>query len=245
MKQGEADAVVSAGNTGAIVASSILKLRTLPGITRPAIATVMPTQKKPFVLLDAGANTDCSADMLLQFAVMGSLFSQLILKCDNPVVGSMSVGTEENKGSEFTKEVFRLLSSSTLNFKGNIEGNDLFQGDIDVAVCDGFTGNVILKTSESVAHAVSVWIKDEFTRNLWRICGAAILTGAIKSMKNKMNPELYGGAPLLGVNGICIICHGNSSAQAIYNAIRVSAESVKFDLNRKISEAMEKLDNTK
>ena len=237
--------MLSAGNTGAVVAASTLKLRPLKGIQRPAIATVMPTPKKPFVLLDAGANTECSAELIVQFAVMGSVYSKLILHCDNPIVGSMSVGTEDNKGNEVTKEVFRLLSESHLNFKGNIEGHDLFEGEIDVAVCDGFTGNVILKTSESVGHAVSAWIKKEFTSNPLRILGAVFLSGAIRTMKQRMNPESYGGAPLLGVNGICIICHGVSSSTAIFHAIRVGAESVKLDLNRKINEELERLGDIK
>lgn len=241
VKKGDADAMLSAGNTGAVVASSILKLRTLKGIQRPAIAAVMPTPKKPFILIDAGANTNCSPNLLTQFAVMGSVYSKLILRSENPVVGSMSVGTEDNKGNEITKEVFRLLSKSPLNFKGNIEGHDLFEGEIDVAVCDGFTGNVILKTSESVAHAVGAWMKNEFTNSPVRMIGAGLLSGAIKAMKQRMNPENYGGAPLLGINGICIICHGVSSSKAIFHAIRVSAESVKLDLNRKISEEVERL----
>ncbi len=238
VKAGKADAMVSAGNSGAVVASATLKLRTLDGIARPAIATVMPTPIKPFVLIDAGANTDCPPVLLLQFAVMGSIYAQKLLGCHAPLVGLMSVGTEDGKGNETTKEAFRILDESKLNFRGNIEGHDLFKGEIDVAVCDGFVGNVILKTSESVAHAISTWIKNEFTGNFCRKIGALLLTGALKVMKSRMNPELYGGAPLLGVNGVCIISHGASSARAIFNAIRVASESVDHRINSLIREAL-------
>lgn len=235
VKRGEADAMISAGNTGAVVVAATLKLRTLPGIDRPAIATVMPTPVKPFVLIDAGANTDCSAQMLLQFAVMGSVYAQQVLGSARPLVGLMSVGTEESKGNETTKEAFRLLNESALNFQGNIEGHDLFKGVVDVAVCDGFVGNVVLKTSESVAHAVGQWIREEFSRTPVRLLGALLLTRAIKAMKVRLDPERYGGAPLLGCNGVCIISHGASSAKAIYHAICTARDSVRGRVNELIT----------
>ena len=234
VKSAKADAMLSAGNTGAVVASAKLKLRTLKGIERPAIATVMPTPIKPFILIDAGANTDCSARLLYQFAVMGGVYSREILHQPNPLVGLMSVGTEDTKGNEITKEAFQLLERSQLNFKGNIEGRDLYKGEIDVAVCDGFVGNVILKTSESVAYAIGTWIKSEFRQSIIRKMGALLLTGALRVMRHRFDPDTYGGALLLGVNGVCIICHGASSAHAIYHAIRVACDSVTHNINHLI-----------
>jgi len=231
VKAGKADAMISAGNTGAVVVAATLKLRTLAGVERPAIAAVMPSPAKPFVLIDAGANTDCPPKLLFQFAAMGHVYSNKILGQANPVVGLMSVGAEDTKGNEATKEAFRLLSESKLNFKGNIEGNDLFRGEIDVVVCDGFVGNVILKTSEGLAHAISVWIKKEFTQNPIRMLGALFLMGAVRAMKTHVDSETYGGAPLLGVNGVCIICHGSSSARAIVHTIRAARDAVKFQIN--------------
>lgn len=235
VKSGEADAVVSAGNTGAVVVAATLKLRTLEGVERPAIATILPTVNRPLVLIDAGANTDCTPRMLGEFGIMGSVYSRVILGQKDPVVGLMSIGGEDSKGNEITKQAFQVLSNSELNFRGNVEGHDLFEGKTDVVVCDGFVGNVVLKTSESVAHAIGHWMKVEFKRNPIRVLGALLLTGALKNMKRKMDPEMYGGAPLLGVNGICIITHGASSSRAIFHAIRVAGEAVEQKLNEAIS----------
>ena len=241
-KSGEADAVVSAGNTGAVVVAATLKLRTLSGVERPSIAMVMPTRRRPFVLIDAGANVDCPPTDLLQFAVMGSVYARVILGRDNPVVGLLSIGGEDIKGNEITKEAFGFLSRTRLNFRGNVEGHDLFHGETDVVVCDGFIGNIVLKTSESVAIAIGHWMKHEFTRNPLRIVGASLLRGALKAMKGRMDPELYGGAPLLGINGVCIITHGASSSTAILHAIRVACESVGHDVNHLIVDEMKKLE---
>lgn len=238
VKEGQADAIFSAGSTGAQVASSQLKLRTLEGVQRPAIATVFPSPTKPFVLLDAGANTDCTPEMLLQFAVMGMVYSREIIKASNPRIGLMSIGEEDAKGNATTKEAFGLLERSGLNFAGNIEGHDLFEGEVDVVVCDGFVGNVVLKTSESVAHAIGVWLKQEFKANPIRILGAACLSGALRSLKRRLDPSQYGGAPLLGVGGVSIIGHGSSNATAVFNGIRFSAEAVKQDINHLIVEEM-------
>lgn len=241
VKAGEADAAVSAGNTGAMVVAATLKLRTLEGIQRPAIATVMPTSGRPLVLIDAGANTDCTPDLLVEFAIMGSVYAREILGQPQPIVGLLSIGGEDSKGNEISKEAFRRLTAAPVNFRGNVEGHDVFRGETDVIVCDGFVGNVVLKTSESVAHAISKWLKKEFTANPVRIFGALLLKGALKSMKKKMDPELFGGAPLLGVNGTCIITHGSSTHTAIFHAVRVACESVGHHVNQHIVEESRKL----
>ena len=241
VKNGEADAVVSAGNTGAVVVSATLKLRLLDGVERPAIAMVMPTEDRPILLIDAGANTDCSPGLLAQFAVMGTVYSREILGQASPVVGLLSIGGEDIKGNETTKEAFGLLSRSHLNFRGNVEGHDIFKGETDVVVCDGFVGNVVLKTSESAAMAIGHFLKQEFTRNPVRMLGAMLLRGAIRATKQRMDPEMYGGAPLLGVNGACIITHGASTAKAIYNAIGVACQSVGHRVGPLITDEIKKL----
>jgi len=234
VKQGEADAVLSAGNTGAAMVASTLKLRTLKGIERPAIATAFPTLKDPMVLIDAGANMDCSAKQLFQFAIMGAQYSKLILGKKNPVVGLLSIGGEDSKGNEITKEAFSMLSNSNLNFKGNVEGHDLFHGDIDVITCDGFVGNVVLKTCESTAKAVTDWIKLETKKSPFRIMGALMMRGAFRAVKKQVDPEIHGGAPLLGVNGISIVTHGSTSSCGIVNSIKVASESIHSHLNEAI-----------
>lgn len=238
VKDGEADAIFSAGSTGAAVAASTLRLRTLESVDRPAIATVMPSINRPFVLLDAGATTDCTAAMLVEFAAMGDIYAQKILNIDKPTVGLLSIGGEDAKGSKFTKEAFQLLENAPLNFIGNVESRDLFEGNVDVAVCDGFIGNVVLKTSESVSHAMGQWLKDAFAASLPRKIGAGILksSGAFAEIKEKVDPEAYGGAPLLGVKGVCIIGHGSSSSYAVVNAIRVAGTAIEQRLNHLIEE---------
>ena len=240
VKKGEADAVFSAGNTGAAVAASTLKLRTLEGVWRPAIATVIPTPIKPFILLDAGATPDCTSDMLFQFGVMGSVYSKEIMGVESPRIGLLSIGEEDAKGNEITKEAFRLLDQSPLNFLGNVESRDIFSGKVDVVVCDGFVGNVVLKTSESVARALGHWVKDEVKSNPVAMLGALLSMGVIKRMKKRADPNQYGGAPLLGVNGVCIIGHGSSSHVAVTNAIRVACEWVKHDINHRIIEYVQR-----
>lgn len=238
VKSGDADAVVSAGNTGAVVVASTLKLRTLEGIDRPAIAAVLPKLNGSFVLIDAGANTDCTAEMLVQFAVMGSVYSGAVVGRSNPVVGLLSIGGEHTKGNETTKEAFEILKMAPINFKGNVEGHDAFEGETDVLVCDGFVGNIFLKTSEGTAGAVGHWLKQELTRSPMRKMAALMLSGAFKTMKKRMDREMYGGAMLLGVNGVCIITHGASSRRAILHAVRVAAESVGSRLNELIVSQM-------
>jgi phosphate acyltransferase len=239
VKNGSAQAVVSAGHTGAAVAASVLKMRTLKGIERPAVACVLPTEAGVFVLIDAGANPDSSPENLLQFGVMGSVFSEQVLGNNRPKVALLSIGEEDVKGNDITKEAFKLLKASSLNFQGNIEGRDLYENPADVVVCDGFTGNVVLKTSESIAYAIFGWLRRELNRGLVRKVGAQLARGAFRDIYKKTNAEEYGGMPLLGVNGVCIIAHGSSSPVAIKNAIRVAAESVKQDLNPHILRELE------
>lgn len=238
VKHGQADAVVSAGHTGAAVAATTIKLRTLEGVDRPGIAAVLPTETNLCVLIDAGANTDARPEHMLQYAIMGAVFSRDVLGYQNPAIGLMSIGGEDVKGSEFTKDIFKLLRASGLNFRGNIEGHDLFQNPVEVILCDGFTGNVVLKSCEATAEAVFHWLKNELMRTPMRIAGAALAKGAFRTIKRKTNYEEYGGSPLLGVDGICIIAHGSSSAKAIKNAIRVALESIQTRINPKIVEEL-------
>src|ERR1700741_4743372 len=234
VKSGSAHAVVSAGHTGAAVAAAVLKLRTLKGIERPAVACLLPTESNVFVLVDAGANPDSTPDNLVQFAIMGSVFSEHVLGYKNPSVALMSIGEEDIKGNDVTKEAFKLLKASRLNFRGNIEGNDLFEKPSEVVVCDGFTGNVVLKPSEAIAHAIFSWLKHELFRNPVRKLGAKLAEGAFRSIRKRTNYEEYGGMPLLGVNGVCIIAHGASSPLAIKNAVRAATESIKHEINPQI-----------
>jgi phosphate acyltransferase len=236
VKYGQAEAIVSAGHTGAAVAASMIKLRTLEGINRPGIAAVLPTETNVFVLVDAGANVDARAEHLLQYAFMGSVYSRHVLGYQNPTVGLVSLGEEDVKGNEMTKEVFKMLKKSSLNFVGNIEGRHLFEDPVEVVVCDGFVGNVILKTCESISDAIFKWLKHELMKTRARMAGAYLARNAFKTIKKKVNYEEYGGMPLLGVNGICIIAHGASTPKAIKNALRAAAESIEHQVNPHIVE---------
>src|SRR6184192_3900863 len=192
VKHGEADAIVSAGHTGAAVAASMIKLRTLEGIDRPGIAALLPTQFNVFVLIDAGANIDARPEHLLQYGIMGSVYSSHVLSYKNPRVGLISLGEEDVKGNELTKEAFKMLKKSSVNFRGNIEGRHLFEDPVEVVVCDGFVGNVILKTSESIAVAIFTWLKHELQRNPKRAMGAALAKDAFRTIHRKTNYEEYG-----------------------------------------------------
>jgi glycerol-3-phosphate acyltransferase PlsX len=236
VKEGRAQAIVSAGHTGAAVAATTLKLRTLEGVERPGIATVLPTANNFFVLIDSGANIAPEPQHLLHYAIMGSLYSKYVLGYKNPRVGLMSIGEEDVKGNTLTKVVFKMLERSNLNFVGNVEGRDVFEGKVEVIVCDGFVGNVVLKTAESLATAFFRWLKDELTKNFIRQLGATLAKEAFRAIKRKTDPDEYGGAPLLGINGICIISHGASTAKAIRNAIRVTRESINNQLTSHIIE---------
>lgn len=237
----EAQAVVAAGSTGAAMAASLFGLGRLPGITRPAIACCMPTLKGHVVLIDAGANSECEPQMLQQFANMGSIFAQNVLGIENPKVGLMNIGEESGKGNTLTQNTFNLLSEEGkgINFIGNVEGRELFQGVCDVVVCDGFVGNVILKVTEGVAKLVMTVLKQEFTKNPIAKLGALVARPALMALKKKASYEEQGGALLLGVKGICVISHGSSKAYAIKNAIRVAKEAVETDINGKITRMYE------
>ncbi|PYJ76929.1 MAG: phosphate acyltransferase PlsX [Verrucomicrobia bacterium] len=244
VKRGQADAIVSAGHTGASVAASMIKLRTLPGIDRPGIAAVLPTEFNVFVLIDAGANIDARPEQLLQYAFMGTVYSRHVLGYKNPTVGLVSLGEEDVKGNEMTKEVFKMLKKSSLNFAGNIEGRHLFEDPVEVVVCDGFVGNVILKTCESISVAIFQWLKHELMRTRMRKVGAFLARNAFDTIKGKTNYEEYGGSPLLGVNGICIIAHGASTPLAIKNALRVAAESIEQQVNPHIVDEIRRYNET-
>ncbi|MBA2585767.1 MAG: phosphate acyltransferase PlsX [Chthoniobacterales bacterium] len=244
VKKGDADAIVSAGHTGAAVAATTIKLRTLPGIDRPGIAALIPSETNLFVLIDAGANSDARAEHLLQYAIMGEVYSRHVLGYKKPVIGLMSIGDEDVKGTGMTKEVFKMLKQSQLNFRGNIEGHDLFENPVEVVVCDGFVGNVVLKTCESVSEAVFRWLKHELLQSKVRMAGAYLARNAFRAIKKKLNYEEYGGMPLLGVNGICIIAHGASTPLAIKNALRVAAESIEQQVNPHIIEEVRRYHET-
>ncbi len=237
-KHDEADAAVSAGNTGAGMAIAKVACRMLEGVERPALATVIPNINGYMVLIDVGANVDCKPMHLLQFAVMGHVYAQAVVGIQNPRIGLLSVGEEDSKGNTLTKEVFEPLSQSTLNFIGNAEGRDVFNGRVDVIVCDGFIGNIVLKVSESLAKTMGLFMKDAFSKN-WRTkLGYLLVKPGIEEMKARMDYEEYGGAPLLGINGVVIISHGSSKARATKNAIRVAAESVTHHINDQILDIM-------
>ncbi|MFT5125299.1 MAG: glycerol-3-phosphate acyltransferase PlsX [Kiritimatiellia bacterium] len=242
VKSGQADAVFSAGNTGAMVVAATLRLRTLAGVDRPAIAAVFPTPTNEFVLVDAGANTDCTPAMLAQFGAMGEVYARKILGVEKPRVGLLSIGEEDAKGNEATREAFKLLEASPMNFVGNVESRDLFEGRVDVVACDGFVGNVVLKTSEAVAKATFSWLKTELTRTTWRTFMAGMLRGAFMDAKKKADPETYGGAPLLGANGFVYIGHGSSSARAVRNALGVMARAIEIDVNHLIIDQVQALE---
>ena len=228
VKNGDADAVVSAGNTGAVMAITLVVLGPLAGVERPAIAAVLPTLAGHAILLDVGANVDCKPRHLVQFAIMGNVYARQVLGKVRPRVGLLSIGEEESKGNELTKEAFRALEEEPgIEFIGNVEGVDLFNGHADVVVCDGFTGNVALKIGESVAETVMALIREEVTADLRSRAGALLLKPAFRRLHRRLDYSEIGGAPLLGVNGITIISHGRSSAKAIRNALRVAADCVR------------------
>jgi glycerol-3-phosphate acyltransferase PlsX len=234
VKNGEAVAVISAGHTGAAMATSLFVLGAIEGVERPAIAVFMPTMKGQTILLDVGANVDCKPNHLLQFGIMGEVFAKYLLKNPNPRVGLLSIGEEETKGNELTREAFKLLAETSLNFIGNVEGKDVMFGKADVVVCDGFIGNVVLKISESVAEAIRVMLRENIGDNLFRKLGYFMMKPAFRALKRRVDYAEHGGAPLLGINGVSIISHGRSSDRAIKNAIRVAADFARSNVNRHI-----------
>ena len=235
VRDGKAEAVISRGNTGALVASATFKLRRLEPVDRPAIATVVPSGQGEFVLLDAGANHECKPAHLVQFAIMGSVYSRDVLGRSKPRVGILSNGTEESKGTELTRETAKLCKQTDLNFIGYVEGHDLFSDHVDVVVTDGFVGNIVLKTIESMGKAFVGLLKRELTSSTVRKAGAMLAQGAFKSIKRRMDPEAYGGAPLLGLNGTVIKAHGSARERAIMNAIRVASETIQHKINDTIA----------
>ena len=238
--EGKAHAVVSAGHTGAAMTSAYTVLGSIEGVSRPALAAILPSAAAAghTIILDVGANVDSKPAYLREFAVMGHFYAQMIFGLDSPRVGLLSIGEEEGKGNEVTKETFRVLKETGLNFMGNAEGRDVFNGNADVIVCDGFIGNIVLKASESLGEMVSKMLRTEFTRTPGRKVGALILKSAFDDIKKRMDYSEYGGAPLLGVNGGCIVCHGRSNAKAIKNAIRVARD---FAMNRIDSKIRDKI----
>ncbi|PAW60403.1 MAG: phosphate acyltransferase [Verrucomicrobiia bacterium Tous-C3TDCM] len=241
VKAGEADAFVSAGNTGACVASATIKLRLIDGVERAGIASPLPNEHGVCNILDAGANPEAKPQHLVTYAIMGTAFAKHVLGITDPIVGLMSNGEEDEKGTTFTKETFALLKETPgIHFRGNVEGHDLFETPLHVVLCDGFTGNIVLKSCEATAKAMGKWLKAELTATPLRTLGAAMAKGAFKALKEKSSYESYGGCPLLGVNGVVIIAHGGSSALAIQNALRVGMETVQNKVNDAIRQALEK-----
>ncbi|MDD3886810.1 MAG: phosphate acyltransferase PlsX [Victivallaceae bacterium] len=234
LKEHEVDAMITPGHTGATVAATKVLVRTLPGIDRPALAASLPSQVGRFLLIDAGANPDCTPINLAQFAVMGEIYAQYLFKEARPRVGLLSVGGEDIKGKTLTKEVFHLLDKSPMNFVGNVEADTVFEGCADVLISDGFAGNVMLKGIEGLAKSTMVWLKRVLTRNALRVFGAMLAKNAFRELRAYGDGDDVGGAPLLGINGICVIGHGSSSPKAVRNAIRVAGECVEFGLNDKI-----------
>jgi len=242
VKNGEADAVVSAGNSGAAMATAMVVLRKLEGVDRPAIATVMPTLKGACVVLDVGANVDCKPFHLAQFAVMGDVYAQFILKKERPRVGLLSNGSEETKGTDLTRETHAILKQLPMNYIGYIEGRDIFAGNADVVVCDGFVGNVVLKTSEGLADAIGKMLKEEILKSPLAKFGYLLSKEAFGRFKKKVDYSEYGGAPLLGIDGVGIISHGSSTPNAIKNAIRVAQEFASSSANDLLLDHIKKSD---
>jgi glycerol-3-phosphate acyltransferase PlsX len=245
VSEGKADALVSLGNTGGIFAVATFKVGRIEGVDRGCIATVIPRQGNEFVLLDAGANIECKPFHLAQFAVMGNIYSREVLKRKNPRVGILSIGTEDSKGNELTLEAFQLCKKLDLNFIGNVEGHDLFKDHVDVVVCDGFVGNIVLKTSESLAVAMFSMLKRELMQNTKRQIGALLAKDAFQAIRRRMDPEVYGGAPLLGFKSVVLKAHGGARDRAVASAIRVTAHTIENHINeiiaREIAVANEKL----
>jgi glycerol-3-phosphate acyltransferase PlsX len=234
VRDGRASGMFTAGHTGAAMVVAKMIMGVVEGIDRPALAAVLPGLKKKQVLLDVGANVNCRPEHYREFALMGHFYAQEVLGVAKPKIGLMSVGEEEGKGTDTTREVFGLLKASGLNFIGNVEGRDVYSGDVDVIVTDGFTGNVILKVSESLAHLVEQALKQEITRSLQASMGFLLSKDAFRSFKKRLDYSEYGGAPLLGVNGACLIGHGRSNAKAVRNAIKAAHDFVQRRIPDKI-----------
>jgi phosphate acyltransferase len=236
VRDGAAQGLVSAGNTGAVMATAKMVQGVVPGVDRPALAGILPTIVKgsPVVVVDVGANVDCSPRMLTQFAIMGEIYSRIILGRPKPRVGILSIGEEDHKGNDVTRSAAPLLKGLHLNFIGNVEGRDIYSGDVDVIVCDGFIGNVALKVSEGLVDMVRHLLRESLEATITGKIGYVIAKNAFSDFKKRVDYSEYGGAPLLGVRGVCIICHGRSNANAIKNAVRVAKEFCQADVNQRI-----------
>ena len=238
LRDGEVQGIVSAGNTGAVMVTVKRYVGTIPGVDRPALAMIVPSRHGRTVLVDVGANLDPKSHQLVQFAVMGSFFAQTILGLESPRVGLLSVGEEAGKGTELIRAAHAALEASPLNFLGNVEAREIYSGDADVVVCDGFTGNVVLKTSEAVVETMLHLLREELSSSRRNKLGARIARGAFRSYRGRVHYAAYGGAPLLGARGLSVICHGRSSARAIMNAIRVTMEYGQHSVNERIEEML-------
>lgn len=235
VKEGRADGVVSAGNSGATVACGMFIMGRIRGVDRPALASVMPTEQNPMVLLDVGANVDCKPHHLFQFGLMADAFSRDLLDCNSPRIGLLSIGEEEGKGNSQVKEAYDLFKmAQNLNFVGNVEGRDLFTGDVDIVVCDGFVGNVALKLSEGLSTSMSRLLKRELLSSFIAKIGTALAKGAFKRFARMVDYAEYGGAPVLGLKGIAIVCHGASNAKAISSAVKMAATFVEKKTNERL-----------
>ena len=246
VRDGIAQGVVSAGNTGAVMATSKIVQGVIRGVTRPALAAAFPSLTgSPVVMMDVGANVDCKPEMLAQFAVMGEIYSRTIFHNARPRVGLLSIGTEELKGNELTRAALPLLKALPINFIGNVEGRDIFGGVADVVVCDGFIGNVALKVSEGLVDMFVSMLRESLSATMTRKIGSLLSREAYREFKKRLDYAEYGGAPLLGVKGVCTICHGRSNANAVKNAIRVAAEFAEGRVNEKIEEELDRTASSK
>ena len=241
LKEGRVNAVVSAGNSGATMAVGMFVLKRIQGIDRPAIATVVPNLKDQTLVLDVGGNVDCKPPHLVQFALMGSVYASQMLGKPSPRVGLLSNGAEESKGNELTREANQILKRTSLNYVGYTEGRDIYNANVDVVVCDGFVGNVVLKVSEGLAEAIGAILREEFGSRLLSKLGYLLARPALKAFKKKVDYAEYGGAPLLGVQGTAMICHGSSNPQAVMNAIKMAHDSETHQVISKLSESLEEL----
>ena len=226
VRDGRAAALFSAGHTGASVMAAHAAFGRLPGVDRPALATIIPTRHRPAILLDSGATVECRAQHLVQFAIMGAAYARIALGCDQPRVGLLSVGEEESKGNDLTREAHQLLKAAPVRFVGNVEGRDVYAGQADVIVCDGFTGNVTLKISEGLVDTVESLLHDELSATFGTRVGYLLSRQAYRRFRRRLDYSEYGGAPLLGLNGLCIVGHGRSSAKAVRNAVAMAARAV-------------------
>lgn len=243
--EGRAAGLVSAGNTGAVMGVAMIKLGTLGSVDRPALATVVPTVTgRGALLLDVGANAECKPEQLMQFAVMGAIYARAIFGIERPTVGLLSIGEEEVKGNDLTREAHKLLKASHVNFAGNVEGRHIFAGSVDVIVCDGFTGNVVLKVSEGLIETIIKMLREELQRSLQGMAGAFLSRPAFQAFKKRLDYAEYGGAPLLGISHPTVICHGRSNPRAIRNAVRVAKEFAERGLNHRIDADLSALGRT-